>query len=134
MSNRRYFVSMLLLGIVAFASSASAEEKRYRLTLTFTEPAFKWSRVIAYRNDFHLFLDARPFPTVKDVIYIAGSVYPKDGSDRVSISIGTSLTNKEFGEALGSTKHLKLPQDGKFDIPPIGAHYKTCKAQVQFLP
>jgi hypothetical protein len=134
MINRRYFISLLFLGFTLFTSSASDKEKRYRLTLIFSEPDFKWSRVIEYRDDFHLFLDANPFPTVKDIIYVAGTVYPKDGSDRVSVNIGTSFVNKESGETLGAVKHLKLPKDGQFDIPPIGVHYKTCKARVEFLP
>ena len=86
-----------------------------------------------FRSDFHLFLDASPFPTVKDIIYVAGTVYPKDGADRVSVTIGTSLTNKESGETLATVKHLKLPKDGQFDIPPIGGHFKTCKAKIDFL-
>lgn len=133
MSNRRFFISVLLLGIAVLTSTASAKEKRYRLTLVFSEPAFKWSRVIAYRDDFHLFLDASPFPTVKDIIYVAGTVYPKDGEDHVSIAIGTSLTNKESGETLGAVKHIKLPRVGQFDIPPIGGHFKTCKVKIDFL-
>lgn len=135
MNNRRYFISLLvLLGVAWLTSTASAKEKQYRLTLVFSEPAFKWSRVIAYRDDFHLFLDASPFPTVKDIIFVGGTVYPKDGSDRVSVRIGTSFINKESGEDLGGVKHLKLPADGQFDIPPIGGHFKSCKAKIEFLP
>lgn len=134
MSNRRFFISLLLLGIAVFTSTASAKDKRYRLTLVFSEPAFKWTRVITYRDDFHLFLDASPFPTVKDIIYVAGTVYQKDGADRVSVTIGTSLPNKESGETLGIVKHLNIPKNGQFDIPPIGGHFKTCKGKIDFLP
>lgn len=134
MINKRHFVSVLLPGIALFTSPAFAAEKRCRLTLVFSEPAFKWSRIVTYRDDFHLFLEASPFPAIKDIIYVAGTVYPKEGSDRVSVAIGTSLTNKEPGEILGAVKHLKLPKDGRFDIPPVGSYYKACQARVEFLP
>src|SRR5688572_27762221 len=109
MSNRRHFLYVFVLGTALFTLSASAKEERYRLTLTFSEPNFKWSRVITYRDDFHLFLGASPFPKVKDIIFVAGTVYPKAGSNHVSVTIGT-FANKEGGETLGAAKHLKLPK------------------------
>jgi hypothetical protein len=133
MINPRSFLSTLLLSFALFASPAFAKEKQCRLTLLFSKPDFKWSRVITFRDDFHLFLDANPFPTVKDIIFVAGTVYPKDGSDHVSLAIGTSLINKESGQTLGQAKHLKLPKNGEFKIPPMGGHYKACKARIEFV-
>ena len=130
----RSFLLLLLAGLILCASPAFAKEKQYRLTLVFSQPDFKWSRVITYRKDFHLFLDAAPFPTVHDVVFVAGVLYPKDGSHYISLAIGTSQLNKESGETLGSVRFLKLPENGKFDIPPIGSPYGTCRAEVEFLP
>lgn len=139
MNTRRRFLSLLLPAIALSAAPAMAAERRYRLTLIFSELDFKWSRVIEYRDDFHLFLNANPFPTVKGGIYVAGIVYPKKGVDYVSVVIGTTLSNgpvsyKEIGPSLGEIKFLKLPKDGRFQIPPIGGHYKSCQARVEFLP
>ncbi|WP_395745186.1 hypothetical protein [Prosthecobacter sp.] len=134
MSNRRNLLLLLLAGAALVPAAAFAKEKRCRLTLVFTEPSFKWSRVITYRDDFHLFLDANPFSTVTDVIYVAGTVYPKEGADHVSLTIGTSMPNKENGGTLGAVKHVGLPKDGRIGITPIGGHFKTCTARIEFIP
>jgi hypothetical protein len=133
MNYRTLVCGFLVIATALLTSSAFAGEKKYRLTLIFTEPSFKWSRVIEYRDDFHLFLDAAPFPTVKGGIFVAGTVYPKAGFDYVSVTLGTSLDNKEYGRTLGIVKHLRLSKDGYFDIPAVGSTYKTCKARVEFL-
>lgn len=132
MKRRRHFLAALLLGMVP-QMSVQAKTRRYRLTLVFSEPDFKWTRVIDYRDNFHLFLDASPFPTVKDIIFVAGTVYPKKGEDHVSIAIGTTVDKTDAGELLGEVRHLKLPKGGEFEISPVGKHFKACKAKVEFV-
>lgn len=132
MKRRRHFLATLLLGMVP-CLSAQAKTRRYRLTLVFSEPDFKWTRTIDYRENFHLFLDASPFPTVKDIIYVVGTVYPKKGEDHVTIAIGTTVDKNDAGELLGEVRYLKLPKSGEFDIPPVGKHFKACKAKVEFV-
>lgn len=133
-NSSRLVLPLFLAGLFLGISSVFAKDKQYRLTLVFSGPDFKWSQVITYREDFHYFLNTAHFPAVHEVVYIAGVIYPKNGADYISLTIGTSHLNKESGEALGAVKFLKLPRSGSFDIPPIGSPYRACHAQVDLLP
>jgi len=114
----------VLWSLVCGTSSAVAGEKRFRITLEFSEPAYKCSEVVTYRDDFHYFMEHSPFP---DVPFVGGTIYPKDGVDYISIRLGTSKLDKQEGVRLGGIKHLKLPDTLTFEIPPAAGHFKTCK-------
>ena len=114
----------LLLSLVFGASNALAGEKRFRITLEFSEPAYKCSEVVTYRDDFHYFMEDSPFP---DVPFVGGTIYPKGGVDYISIRVGTSRLDKQEGVRLGGIKHLKLPDTLTFEIPPAAGHFKRCK-------
>ena len=116
----------VLLSIVFGASGALAREKRFRITFEFSEPAFKCSKIVTYRDDFHYFIENSPF---SDIPYMAGVIYPKKGLDYISLLVGISK-NKEEAEVIGSVEHLKIPNTRAFEIPPIGGHFKKCKVTV----
>ena len=117
----------VLLSLVFGASSALAREKRFRITLEFSEPAFKCSKIVTYRDDFHDFIERSPFP---DVPYVAGVIYPKKGLNYISLLLATSKMNKDEGELIGRVEHLKIPNTRTFEIPPTGGHFKKCKVTV----
>jgi hypothetical protein len=112
-----------LLALVFGVPQALAGEKRFRVTLEFSEPAYQCSEVVTYRQDFHFFMERSPFP---DVPFVGGTIYPKDGVDYISIRLGTSKSDKREGVQLGGVKHLKLLDSLTFEIPPAANHFKKC--------
>ena len=128
MKSTFHFSTLILLAVLLalfFSTSHSiAGEKRFRITIEFSEPAYKCSEVVTYREDFHYFMEHSPFP---DVPFVGGTIYPKDGVDYISIRLGTSKLNKQEGVPLGGIKHLKLPDTLTFQIPPAAGHFKSCK-------
>ena len=126
---RLYTVVLLaaLLFVVVGATSAFAGERQFRITLEFSEPTYKCSEVVDFREDFHFFMEHSPFP---DVPFVGGTIYPKDGVDYISLRLGTSKLDKTEGVRLGGIKHLKLPDTLTFDIPPAANHFKRCKVTI----
>ena len=61
------FSTVVLLAVLLFvafgASKARAGEKRFRITLEFSEPAYRCSEVVKYRDDFHCIMERRLSPT-----------------------------------------------------------------------
>ncbi|CAN5703547.1 hypothetical protein BH09VER1_BH09VER1_43360 [soil metagenome] len=82
-NSSRLVLLLFLAGLFLGISSVFAKDKQYRLTLVFSQPDFKWSQVITYREDFHFFLSTAPFSSVHDVVYVAGVLYSKNGSDYI---------------------------------------------------
>src|SRR4051794_40969553 len=144
-----FFSSVILLGtllLLAVATpNAGAAERRYRLTVQFTEPNCKMSWTLHYREDFRLSLDDcpitknSPFPAAP---FVAGSLYPKNGATYFSIEISSIALDKpnpgedkaDRGESFSQVKHIKLPDNHVVELPPVPGVYKSCKATITFLP
>ena len=120
----KFILLATLLALVFGASSAFAGEKRFRITLEFSEPAYKCTEVVIYRDDFHYFMERSPFP---DVPYVAGIIYPKQGLNHISLLLGTSKLNKEEGTLIARVAHLAIPNTLTFEIPPAEGYFKKCK-------
>ncbi|MEA3213577.1 MAG: hypothetical protein QOE70_6634 [Chthoniobacter sp.] len=126
MKQKRAFL-LLLLSLTVFPSDA-AEPRRYRLTLNFSEPAFRWSRTITYRDEFHLILDDAP---LGDGYwgFVAGVIYPKNGQLYTSLKMSKLRGKSETDAAvLGLIAHARLPSDLRISIPIVTKDFKSCTA------
>jgi hypothetical protein len=124
-SVKRFFL-FLLFSLVVFDSEA-AETRRYRLTLEFSEPAFRWSRTIIYRDEFHLILDEAP---LGDGYwgFVAGVIYPKNGVLYTSLSMSKLRGKSETdGAVLGSITHVKLPPNLTLTVPMTSRDFKVAQ-------
>lgn len=124
-SNWIVFFLLLLLAVV---QAGAAEARRYRLTLEFSDPAYRWSGIVAYREDFHLILDRAP---LGEGYWgsVAGVIYAKNGELHASLKICKLRgKNETDGVCLGEVKYVALPTDRSVAIPLDTKDFKGCKA------
>lgn len=120
-------LSLLLLPLVAVQADA-AEARRYRLTLKFSQPDFRWSRTITYRDEFHLILDEAPLG-VGYWGFVTGVLYPKDGNLHATLSMSKMRGKSEIDAAvLGRVLHARLSADLTVEIPMTSRDFKSCTA------
>ena len=121
-------VALLLLCLFTAVAAHGGEARKFRLTLQFTDPAFRWSRTVTYREEFHLLLDNAPLGD-EYWGWVAGVIYPKNGESYISLKMsklhGKSDTD---GAHLGGIAHVRLPKDGSVDIPMVSGDFQSCKA------
>lgn len=104
--------------------------KSYKVALLFERPGYepgktellyKWQRTVAFREEFHFFLDKAPLNEGYTVGSIAGVVYPKQGALYCSLSLwavkGLKLETADNGYSIGEAKFFKIPKSMKFELP-----------------
>lgn len=122
-------LGLLILTLAVCCLSARAEEaRRYRLTLKFSGPEYRWSRTVTFREEFHLILDKAPLGEGYWG-FVTGVIYPKKDGLYATLGLGKMRDKIETdGASLGGVRYRKLPRGLSIEAPMESKDFQRCTA------